>query len=74
MNANHGVPPGPAATPMMNGMHGSHLVGHHIFYFYLISFIMHLTVLPFLSLFLTFYMFFRFELLFALVTVSVSSS
>uniref|UniRef100_A0AAF5Q305 LisH domain-containing protein n=2 Tax=Wuchereria bancrofti TaxID=6293 RepID=A0AAF5Q305_WUCBA len=25
MNASHGVPPGPAGTPMMNGMHGSHL-------------------------------------------------
>lgn len=29
MNASHGVPPGPAGTPMMNGMHGSHLVGFH---------------------------------------------
>ncbi|VDN55564.1 unnamed protein product [Dracunculus medinensis] len=25
MNANHGVPPGPAGAPMINGIHGSHL-------------------------------------------------
>uniref|UniRef100_A0A0M3HYR5 LisH domain-containing protein n=2 Tax=Ascaris TaxID=6251 RepID=A0A0M3HYR5_ASCLU len=25
MNTSHGVPPGPAGAPMMNGMHGSHL-------------------------------------------------
>lgn len=33
MNASHGVPPGPAGTPMMNGMHGSHLVSYHVFLF-----------------------------------------